>query len=64
MALFSLALAKGLAALVADPDFSAWLEKRRPAGRLGRVGACGFWAVSSFANGHILYVDGGIAASI
>ncbi|MBN9219104.1 MAG: SDR family oxidoreductase [Mesorhizobium sp.] len=58
------------AALVADPAFSAWLEKRTPAGRWGRVeeltGACVFLAsdASSFVNGHILYVDGGITASI
>ncbi|TPK38269.1 SDR family oxidoreductase [Mesorhizobium sp. B2-5-4] len=58
------------AALVADPAFSAWLEKRTPAGRWGKVeelvGACVFLAsdASSFVNGHILYVDGGITASI
>jgi gluconate 5-dehydrogenase len=58
------------AALVADPDFSAWLEKRTPAGRWGRVeelvGACIFLAsdAASFVNGHILYVDGGITASL
>ena len=58
------------AALVADPSFSAWLEKRTPAGRWGRVeelvGACVFLAsaASSFVNGHILYVDGGITASL
>ena len=58
------------AALVADPDFSAWLQKRTPAGRWGRVeelvGACIFLAspASSFVNGHILYVDGGITASL
>lgn len=58
------------AALVADKDFSAWLEKRTPAGRWGRVeelvGACVFLssAASSFVNGHILYVDGGITASL
>ena len=57
-------------ALVADPDFSAWLEKRTPAGRWGRVeelvGACVFLAsdASSFVNGHVLYVDGGITASL
>ncbi|UCI30352.1 SDR family oxidoreductase [Mesorhizobium sp. B4-1-4] len=58
------------AALVADPAFSAWLEKRTPAGRWGKVeelvGACVFLAsdASSFVNGHILYVDGGITASV
>ena len=58
------------AALVADPAFTAWLEKRTPAGRWGKVqelvGACIFLAsdASSFVNGHILYVDGGITASL
>ncbi len=58
------------AALVADPSFTAWLEKRTPAGRWGRVeelvGACVFLCspASSFVNGHILYVDGGITASL
>ena len=57
-------------ALVADPVFSAWLEKRTPAGRWGNVeelqGACIFLAsdAASFVNGHILYVDGGITASL
>jgi gluconate 5-dehydrogenase len=58
------------AALVADPAFTAWLEKRTPAGRWGRVeelvGACVFLAsdASSFVNGHVLSVDGGITASL
>lgn len=58
------------AALVADPEFSAWLAKRTPAGRWGNVeelvGACVFLAspASSFVNGHTLYVDGGITASL
>ena len=58
------------AALVADPEFSAWLEKRTPAGRWGQVeelvGAAVFLssAASSFVNGHTLFVDGGITASL
>ena len=58
------------AALVADTEFSAWLEKRTPAGRWGKVeelvGACVFLSsdASSFVNGHTLYVDGGITASL
>ena len=58
------------AALVADPEFSAWLEKRTPAGRWGKVeelvGACVFLCsdASSFVNGHTLFVDGGITASL
>lgn len=58
------------AALVSDPEFSAWLEKRTPAGRWGDVeelvGACIFLAsdASTFVNGHTLYVDGGITACL
>ncbi len=58
------------AALVADPEFSGWLEKRTPAGRWGQVeelvGACVFLSspASSFVNGHTLFVDGGITASL
>jgi gluconate 5-dehydrogenase len=58
------------AALMADPDFDAWLKKRTPAGRWGKVeelkGACIFLAsdAASFVNGHILYVDGGITVSL
>ncbi|MFZ7090236.1 SDR family oxidoreductase [Primorskyibacter sp. 2E233] len=58
------------AALVADPEFSAWLEKRTPAGRWGKVeelvGACIFLSsdAASFVNGHTLFVDGGITASL
>ncbi len=58
------------AALVADPAFSAWLEKRTPAGRWGQVeelvGAAVFLCsdAASFVNGHTLFVDGGITASL
>ena len=57
-------------ALVDNPEFSAWLEKRTPAGRWGNVdeliGAAVFLAgpASSFVNGHTLYVDGGITTSL
>jgi gluconate 5-dehydrogenase len=55
-------------ALADNPEFSSWLEKRTPAGRWGEVseliGAAVFLAspASSFVNGHILYVDGGITS--
>lgn len=58
------------AALVSDPEFGAWLAKRTPAGRWGKVeelvGACVFLAsdAASFVNGHTLFVDGGITASL
>ena len=57
-------------ALVENPEFSAWLENRTPAGRWGDVeelaGAAVFLAsdASSFINGHILYVDGDITSSL
>jgi gluconate 5-dehydrogenase len=57
-------------ALVDNPEFSAWLEKRTPAGRWGNVeelvGATVFLSsdAASFVNGHVLYVDGGITASL
>ncbi|MBJ3778805.1 SDR family oxidoreductase, partial [Acuticoccus mangrovi] len=58
------------AALVADGEFSAWLAKRTPQGRWGRlpelVGAAIFLAsdAASFVNGHTLFVDGGITVSL
>ncbi|MBO1359491.1 SDR family oxidoreductase [Acetobacter sacchari] len=57
-------------ALVQDGEFTNWLEKRTPAGRWGRVeelvGAAVFLCsdASSFVNGHILYVDGGITSCV
>jgi gluconate 5-dehydrogenase len=56
--------------LADDPEFSTWLAKRTPAGRWGDVrelvGAAVFLAsdASSFVNGHVLYVDGGITVSL
>ena len=58
------------AALVADPEFNEWLARRTPQRRWGRLselaGACIFLssAASSFVNGHTLFVDGGITASL
>jgi len=57
-------------ALVDDPEFTAWLGKRTPAGRWGNVnelvGAAVFLAGdgATFVNGHTLHVDGGITASL
>ncbi|AUG55813.1 SDR family oxidoreductase [Thalassospira marina] len=57
-------------ALVNDAEFSAWLEKRTPAGRWGNVdelvGAAVFLSsdAASFVNGHTLFVDGGISVSL
>jgi gluconate 5-dehydrogenase len=56
--------------LVADAAFSAWLINRTPSRRWGDVedlaGAAVFLAsdASRFVNGHILYVDGGVTASL
>ncbi len=56
--------------LVDDPDFTAWVRSRTPAGRWGSVdelaGAIVFLAsdASSFVNGQILYVDGGMTAVV
>lgn len=57
-------------ALVDDPQFTAWLEKRTPAGRWGNVeelvGAAVFLSsdASTFVNGQVLHVDGGMTASV
>jgi gluconate 5-dehydrogenase len=56
------------AALIANPEFSAWLTGRTPLGRWGEVdelvGAAVFLAsdAASFVTGHILYVDGGVTS--
>ncbi len=58
------------AALVADEKFSTWLIGRTPSRRWGNVedlgGAAVFLAsdASNFVNGHILYVDGGVTATL
>jgi gluconate 5-dehydrogenase len=57
-------------ALVDDATFSAWLTGRTPLGRWGEVdeliGACLFLVspAASFVTGHVLYVDGGVTASL
>ncbi|MEJ8810434.1 glucose 1-dehydrogenase [Variovorax ureilyticus] len=57
-------------ALVKNADFSAWLIGRTPSRRWGDVeelmGAAVFLAsdASRFVNGHILYVDGGVTATL
>lgn len=56
--------------LVDDPAFSAWLIGRTPSRRWGDLqdlgGAAVFLAsdASRFVNGHILYVDGGVTATL
>ncbi len=56
--------------LADDPEFDAWIKSRTPAGRWGKpedlIGAAVFLAssASDFVNGQILYVDGGLSASI
>ena len=56
--------------LVDDPAFSAWLINRTPSRRWGEVEdlapAAVFLASDAgrFVNGHILYVDGGVTASL
>jgi gluconate 5-dehydrogenase len=58
------------AALTSDKAFSSWVEQRTPAGRWGKVeelvGAAVFLSsrASDYVNGHILYVDGGMTASV
>ncbi len=55
-------------ALIEDEAFDSWLRRRTPAGRWGEVeelvGAAVFLSsdASSFVNGQIIYVDGGVLA--
>jgi gluconate 5-dehydrogenase len=57
------------APLISNAEFSAWVEKRTPAGRWGDpseiAGAAVFLAspAASYVTGHLLYVDGGFSAA-
>ena len=56
--------------LVQNEEFNAWICKRTPAGRWGRVEEIGSAAVflasdeAGYVNGHILAVDGGFSAAM
>ena len=56
--------------LVDDPAFTSWLVNRTPSRRWGEVDELAPAAVflasdaSRFVNGHILYVDGGVTATL
>ncbi len=53
-----------------NPEFTAWLTKRTPAGRWGDLkdlmGTCVYLAsaASDFVNGQIIYVDGGLTSVV
>jgi gluconate 5-dehydrogenase len=57
-------------ALLDDPKFDAWVKGRTPSGRWGKpddlIGVAVFLAsaASSYVNGQIIYVDGGLLAVI
>ncbi|MBL8288591.1 MAG: glucose 1-dehydrogenase [Rubrivivax sp.] len=56
--------------LLSDEKFATWLKGRTPGRRWGQVHELGPVAVflasdaAAFVNGHVLYVDGGITASL
>ena len=60
----------GMYTLELTPEFDAWLKSRTPMDRWGDprelVGAAVFLAspASSFVSGQILYVDGGVLATL
>jgi gluconate 5-dehydrogenase len=57
-------------ALLADKEFTSWVERRTPLGRWARPeelgGAVVFLAsdAGSYVNGHVLVVDGGLSATL
>ncbi len=57
-------------ALVANPEFTAWVSGRTPVGRWGDPGEIAGAAVflasdaASYVNGHVLYVDGGLTVAM
>ncbi|MGI9595331.1 MAG: glucose 1-dehydrogenase [Acidimicrobiales bacterium] len=57
-------------ALVDDPEFSAWVSQRTPAGRWGELEELGGAVVfllsdgASFINGQTLFVDGGMTSVV
>lgn len=56
--------------LFENPEFDAWVKKRTPAGRWGEVeelkGIAVFLASdgSSYANGQVIYIDGGMTSAV
>jgi gluconate 5-dehydrogenase len=58
------------AALMANPEFTQWVTGHTPARRWGDIGDLAGAAVflasdaANFVNGHILYVDGGLTATL
>jgi gluconate 5-dehydrogenase len=57
-------------ALLRDAEFTAWVERRTPAGRWAKpeelAGAVVFLAsdAAAYVNGHVLVVDGGLSATL